>query len=201
MKRKDTADKSKDTRAPKESQRSFIFNFLAVLSTIFLISYGFLVYKFVELHESFFDSTDDRIALEKNNESFKQEIRSRARENADLITEVHRRVSKIDADLAEMRSQRLTLDSLYRNITESKLAWTLGEIENALVIAQQHLSLSGNVGLALETLLKVRNLVVKSELSEIRQLGPEIDIHIERLESYRGQDKVKISNILRQQRR
>lgn len=155
---------------------------------------------------SFFQWTELRqqrtISLEKNKElrevntAFREKVKALIQQNSKLVEGLNLRVNAMGADIAELKNQRMAMDSLYRNLSTSKLVWTLGEIEHALVITEQQLSFSGDMAVALKTLQKVRLIIDRSGIPELVELRPLIMAEIGRIKQLQSFDLISLSERL-----
>ena len=155
---------------------------------------------------SFFQWTELRqqrtISLEKNKElrevntAFREKVKTLIQQNSKLVEGLNLRVNAMSADIAELKNQRMAMDSLYRNLSTSKLVWTLGEIEHALVITEQQLSFSGDMAVALKTLQKVRLIIDRSGIPELVELRPLIMAEIGRIKQLQSFDLISLSERL-----
>ncbi len=78
-----------------------------------------------------------------------QQALALSRQNADATRDLGLHVAELQARLAESQSQQLALEALYRSMSASRDEWTLSDIEQLLLTANQQLQLDGNVKAAL----------------------------------------------------
>src|SRR5207237_560705 len=72
----------------------------------------------------------------------------------DIAREMQNRMTVLESNIAQSRSQQAALEQLYQELSRSRDEWALAETEQVLAIASQQLQLAGNVQgaiLALQT--------------------------------------------------
>ena len=82
-------------------------------------------------------------------DAISRESRVLAAQSRDTMGDVSARLGQLEARMVETQNQRLALESLYRDLSRSRDEWTLAEVEQVLLIANQQLQLAGNVKAAL----------------------------------------------------
>ena len=137
----------------------------------------------IEVKESLRSAEAERLDLSRENTDYRELMSQQVKRNSDLLSDLTSRLSSLNADLAEIKNQRLALDSLYKKLSSAKIAWTLGEIEQALVISEQYLAFSGDVLTALKNLEKIKIIIDKSDFQVVNEIGALIDTDIKRLQS------------------
>ena len=137
----------------------------------------------IEVKESLRSAEAERLDLSRENTDYRELMSQQVKHNSDLLSDLTSRLSSLNADLAEIKNQRLALDSLYKKLSSAKIAWTLGEIEQALVISEQYLAFSGDVLTALKNLEKIKIIIDKSDFQVVNEIGVLIDTDIKRLHS------------------
>ncbi|MHB1214397.1 MAG: uroporphyrinogen-III C-methyltransferase [Thiobacillus sp.] len=77
------------------------------------------------------------------------ETRLLARNADDAMRQVGEKVAHIESQMAASQQQQLSLEALYKELSQGRDQWTLAEIEQVLLTAAQQLQLSGNVRAAI----------------------------------------------------
>lgn len=101
----------------------------------------------------------------------------------DAVRETESRIGRIEAQLVGLQNQRLALESLYQDLSQSRDEWTLAEVEQILLVASQQLQLAGNVKAALIALEAADARLARSDRPQLTQLRRVIAEDIERLKS------------------
>ncbi len=101
----------------------------------------------------------------------------------DIAREVEARLGRIETQLVDMQNQRLALESLYQDLSQSRDEWTLAEVEQILLVASQQLQLAGNVKAALIALEAADARLARSDRPQLTALRRVIAADIERLKS------------------
>ena len=117
-----------------------------------------------------------------------QESRIVSQQTAYNSRELTLRVAEIQAKLADSQNQQLALEALYRDMAKSRDDWTLADIEQIVLIANQQLQLDGNVKgaiIALQTADARLQSIDKPQFTNLRrtlnadihrlQLLPQVD--------------------------
>lgn len=78
-----------------------------------------------------------------------QEARLLARNADDAVRLVAERLSQVESHVANAQQQQLSLEALYKDLSQGRDQWTLAEIEQVLLSAAQQLQLAGNVKAAI----------------------------------------------------
>ena len=159
-------------------------------------AFSFSFFQWTELRKQKTISLEKNIELREINTEFRDEVRKLIEQKSKLVEGLNLRVNAMGADLAELKNQRMAMDSLYRNLSTSKLVWTLGEIEHALVITEQQLSFAGDKKVALKTLEKVRLIIDRSGIPELVDLRPLIIAEIDRIKPLQNFDLLSTSERL-----
>ena len=68
-----------------------------------------------------------------------------ARNADEAMRQATARLAQLDAQLASSQQQQLSLETLYKELSQGRDQWTLAEIEQVLLTAAQQLQLAGNV--------------------------------------------------------
>jgi uroporphyrin-3 C-methyltransferase len=77
------------------------------------------------------------------------ETRLLARNADDAMRQVSEKVAHIETQLVTSQQQQLSLEALYKDLSQGRDQWTLAEIEQVLLTAAQQLQLAGNVKAAI----------------------------------------------------
>jgi uncharacterized protein HemX len=77
------------------------------------------------------------------------ETRLLARNADDLMRQIGEKVSHIESQMATSQQQQLSLEALYKDLSQGRDQWALAEIEQVLLTAAQQLQLAGNVKAAI----------------------------------------------------
>ena len=101
----------------------------------------------------------------------------------DIARDVEARLGQIEAQLVGIQNQRLALESLYQDLSQSRDEWTLAEVEQILLVASQQLQLAGNVKAALIALEAADARLARSDRPQLTELRRVIARDIERLKS------------------
>lgn len=80
------------------------------------------------------------------------ESRALAQQNQEQLTGAYARLGAVEAKLADWQSQQLALEAMYQELSRNPDERVLVEVEQAVVLASQQLSLGGNVHAALVAL-------------------------------------------------
>ncbi len=78
-----------------------------------------------------------------------KESRLLARNADEAMRQATARLAQLDAQLSTSQQQQLSLESLYKELSQGRDQWTLAEIEQVLLTAAQQLQLAGNVRAAI----------------------------------------------------
>jgi uncharacterized protein HemX len=77
------------------------------------------------------------------------ETRLLARNADDAMRQVSEKVAHIENQMATSQQQQLSLEALYKDLSQGRDQWALAEIEQVLLTAAQQLQLAGNVRAAI----------------------------------------------------
>ncbi len=78
-----------------------------------------------------------------------KEVRLLARNADEAMRQAGERLGHLEADIARSQQQQLSLEALYKELSQGRDQWTLAEIEQVLLTAAQQLQLAGNVKAAI----------------------------------------------------
>jgi uroporphyrin-3 C-methyltransferase len=135
-------------------------------------------------------------------DALSRDTRMLAAQSRENLSDVSARLGQLEARIFETQNQRLALESLYRDLSRSRDEWTLAEVEQVLLIANQQLQLAGNVKaalIALETADARLARVDRPQLTALRRL---INQDMDRLKAAPYVDVVgmalRLDNVLNQ---
>ncbi|MHB1187163.1 uroporphyrinogen-III C-methyltransferase [Thiobacillus sp.] len=77
------------------------------------------------------------------------ESRLLARNADDAMRQISEKVAHIESQMATSQQQQLSLEALYKELSQGRDQWALAEIEQVLLTAAQQLQLAGNVKAAI----------------------------------------------------
>ena len=112
-----------------------------------------------------------------------RESRALAAQSREIMSDVSARLGQLEARVFETQNQRLALESLYRDLSRGRDEWTLAEVEQILLIANQQLQLAGNVKAALIALEIADAPLARAERPQLTALRRVISQDIERLKA------------------
>ena len=131
-----------------------------------------------------------------------RDSRTLAAQTRDTMGDVSARLGQLEARVFETQNQRLALESLYRDLSRSRDEWTLTEVEQVLLIANQQLQLAGNVKAALIALETADARLARMDRPQLTSLRRVINQDMERLKATPYVDIVgmalRLENILQQ---
>ncbi|MEX0959134.1 MAG: uroporphyrinogen-III C-methyltransferase [Burkholderiales bacterium] len=124
-----------------------------------------------------------------------------AADTRDSVREVQTRLGQLEARVVETQQQRFALETLYRELSHSRDEWTLAEIEQILLIANQQLQLAGNLKAALMALESADARLARSDRPQLTQLRRVLAQDIERLKAAPHADitgaGLRLENVIR----
>ena len=112
-----------------------------------------------------------------------RDTRALAGQTRDTMGDVNARLGQLEARMFETQNQRLALESLYRDLSRSRDEWTLAEVEQVLLIANQQLQLAGNVKAALIALETADARLARMDRPQLTALRRVINQDMERLKA------------------
>jgi len=116
------------------------------------------------------------------------EALAHAKQNREALDALQAKVGAYEAQLAEMQSQQIALQSMYQDLSRVRDDRLLAEIEQDVSIAAQQLQLAGNVEAALIALQGAEARLAKSAQPQFLSLRKLIVRDIERLKALPGAD-------------
>jgi uroporphyrin-3 C-methyltransferase len=111
------------------------------------------------------------------------DTRALAAQSRDAMGDVAARLGQLETRMVETQNQRLALESLYRDLSRSRDEWTLAEVEQVLLIANQQLQLAGNVKAALIALETADARLARMDRPQLTALRRVINQDMERLKA------------------
>ncbi|HEX4986698.1 MAG TPA: uroporphyrinogen-III C-methyltransferase [Burkholderiales bacterium] len=109
------------------------------------------------------------------------ESRALAAQSRDAMSDANARLGQLEARMFETQNQRLALESLYRDLSRGRDEWTLAEVEQVLLIANQQLQLAGNVKAALIALESADARLARMDRPQLTALRRVIGQDMEKL--------------------
>jgi uroporphyrin-III C-methyltransferase len=116
-------------------------------------------------------------------DALSRDARNLAAQSRDNMSDVTARLGQLEARMFETQNQRLALESLYRDLSRSRDEWTLAEVEQVLLIANQQLQLAGNVKAALIALETADARLARMDRPQLTALRRVINRDMERLKA------------------
>lgn len=109
------------------------------------------------------------------------QLREREGALAGDLREAQAKLALLETRLAESQSQQAALEALYRELAPSRDDLALNEVEQILLIANQQLSLAGNVGAALAALQLADGKLARIDRPPLNPLRRAIARDVDRL--------------------
>jgi len=109
------------------------------------------------------------------------QLRERESALAGDLREAQAKLALLETRLAESQSQQAALEALYREMAPSRDDLALNEVEQILLIANQQLSLAGNVGAALAALQLADGKLARIDRPPLNPLRRAIARDVDRL--------------------
>jgi uroporphyrin-3 C-methyltransferase len=116
-------------------------------------------------------------------DALSHDTRALAAQSRDTMGDVAARLGQLETRMVETQNQRLALESLYRDLSRSRDEWTLAEVEQVLLIANQQLQLAGNVKAALIALETADARLARMDRPQLTALRRVINQDVERLKA------------------
>lgn len=113
---------------------------------------------------------------------------AQAKQNRETIDTLQGKIGAFEAQIAEMQSQQVALQSMYQELTRVRDDRLLAEIEQSVAIAAQQLQLAGNLEAALIALQGAEARLAQSAQPQFLPLRKLIARDIERLKALPGAD-------------
>ena len=179
------ADQSDDkllvTTAPPSTPRRSQFAIMAVL--LALAAVAFTGWQWFDSRRSFVLLEHEMAKRLGEADVLSREARTLAAQSRDTMGDVAARLGQLEARVFETQNQRLALESLYRDLSRGRDEWTLAEVEQVLLIANQQLQLAGNVKAALIALETADARLARMDRPQLIALRRVINQDIERLKA------------------
>lgn len=121
------------------------------------------------------------------------ETRLLARNADDTMRQVSEKVARIESQMATSQQQQLSLEALYKDLSQGRDQWTLAEIEQVLLTAAQQLQLAGNVKAAIIALEGADNRLQRLDKPQFTALRRAIATDLANLRAVSSIDEVGAS--------
>jgi uroporphyrin-3 C-methyltransferase len=121
------------------------------------------------------------------------ETRLLARNADDAMRQVSEKVARIESQMATSQQQQLSLEALYKDLSQGRDQWTLAEIEQVLLTAAQQLQLAGNVRAAIIALEGADNRLQRLDKPQFTALRRAIANDLANLRAVPSLDEVGLS--------
>ena len=121
------------------------------------------------------------------------ETRLLARNADDAMRQLSEKVVHIESQMAMSQQQQLSLEALYKDLSQGRDQWTLAEIEQVLLTAAQQLQLAGNVKAAIIALEGADNRLQRLDKPQFTALRRAIAADLANLRAVPSLDKVGVS--------
>ncbi|MEO8007310.1 MAG: uroporphyrinogen-III C-methyltransferase [Betaproteobacteria bacterium] len=135
-------------------------------------------------------------------DALNRESRMLAAQSRENTSDVSVRLGQLETRIYEIQNQRLALESLYRDLSGSRDEWTLAQVEQVLLIANQQLQLAGNVKAALIALETADAQLARMDRPQLSALRRVINQDVERLKAAPYVDIIgmafRLDNVLNQ---
>ncbi len=175
---------SSHTADDKPRQRRGVSGLAAVLALLIaLAAAGFTAWQNYELRRDRAQLELDLARKLEQIETIGSDSRRLSNDARDVVRDVEARLGQIEARLAGIQNQRLAIEALYDELSQSRDEWTLAEVEQILLVASQQLQLAGNVKAALIALEAADARLARSNRPQLTQVRRVIAQDIERLKS------------------
>ncbi len=122
-----------------------------------------------------------------------REARAAAKEAGSVLEGLNARVAALEAASQEAQSQQLALAAMYQELVRGQDDRVLADMEQALLLAQQHLQLGGNVRAALISLEAAEQRLARAGKPQFDPLRQAIGRDVERLKLLQAADVVGLS--------
>lgn len=128
------------------SPRSAGFNWALILA---ILALALTLWSWADNRERARDVKNELGRRLAESDSAVKESRLLARNADEAMRQATARLAQIDAQLSTSQQQQLSLESLYKELSQGRDQWTLAEIEQVLLTASQQLQLAGNIRAAI----------------------------------------------------
>lgn len=116
-----------------------------------------------------------------------------ARNADDLMRQTSEKVARIESQMVSSQQQQLALETLYKDLAQSRDQWTLAEIEQILLTADQQVQLAGNVKAAIIAMEGADNRLQRLDKPQFTALRRAIAADLARLRAVPSLDEVGAS--------
>lgn len=182
------------TAAPAQ-RRSYVAAAAILLSLLAVIGSGWQWFDSTRRFDQFEFELAKRLG---DIDNLSRDARSLAMQSRDAMGEASARLGQLEARTIELQNQRFAIESLYRDLAGSRDEWTLAEVEQVLLIANQHLLLGGNVKAALIAMETADARLARMERAQLTALRRAINADMERLKAAPYLDIVGMTLLLDQ---
>lgn len=121
------------------------------------------------------------------------ETRLLARNADDAMRQVSEKLGHLEGQVASSQQQQLSLESLYKELSQGRDQWALAEIEQVLLTAAQQLQLAGNVKAAIIALEGADNRLQRLDKPQFTALRRAIAADLANLRAVPSLDEVGAS--------
>jgi uncharacterized protein HemX len=122
-----------------------------------------------------------------------KESRLLARNADEAMRQATARLGQLDAQLANSQQQQLSLEALYKELSQGRDQWTLAEIEQVLLTAAQQLQLAGNIHAAIIALESADTRLQRLNKPQFTALRRAIAADLTQLRASPQLDKIGLS--------
>lgn len=122
-----------------------------------------------------------------------KETRLLARNSDEAMRQATARLAQLDAQMSNSQQQYLSLEALYKEVTQSRDQWTLAEIEQVLLTAAQQLQLAGNIHAAIIALESADQRLLRLNKPQFTGLRRAIAVDLARLRAAPQIDSIGLS--------
>ncbi len=121
------------------------------------------------------------------------ETRLLARNADDAMRQIGEKVAHIESQMATSQQQQLSLEALYKDLSQGRDQWALAEIEQVLLTAAQQLQLAGNVKAAIIALEGADTRLQRLNKPQFTALRRAIAADLANLRAVPSHDEVGVS--------
>ena len=158
---------------------------LAVLALLGVGVLGWLTWQGGERVETTRQELSRRLT---DSDAAQRDVAAQAKQQRETLDVLQGKIGAFEAQIAEMQSQQVALQSMYQELTRVRDDRLLAEIEQSVAIAAQQLQLAGNVEAALIALQGAEARLAQSAQPQFLPLRKLIVRDIERLKALPGAD-------------
>ena len=176
---------NKETPAVQPRFRVADINFAMVIAVLAMIFGVWQWYDYRQRLKTVEHKLAERLAVY---DARNKEIQAVAKDANESTRAATARLTLLDNKLTESQNQQIALEALYQELARSRDEWTLAEIEQILLIANQQLQLSGNVKAALIAMQTADNHLQRLNLPQLVTVRRAIAKDIQRLQALPSMD-------------